>query len=424
MRHSLLRLLLSGMILTGCWANVPPSDKPEPTTAPAASPDSSRQTSPDESVSIVITPASPKVDGTITLHEFPEAISLSRQVPGAAVAFTARLARDETVTWRLGTDEDAADGWSVLRPHFPLNEAYVITAEVLGDSGEVLQTVTLDSVVALDRNAPHLFDERSAKAGDVVAGMTITSFSMTPFPDMPLSYAGIVEFAGETTVKATYQHFGAETEFLANAICFHVDPEYETRLPRSLGDERATFFCAKNADAIRAHVGPAGSTGHATVLLDHYTFDYRPTETWNRATVVKIDAEPDPNLFDETAVKTGDVVAEWTVTAIEKTGDTYHDFGIIRFSGEARGTGTFYQENAETVCFEPDRSFAGKIPRSLQEPRGTGVCAANSRDVLAKLGNVTNRRGELVISDYRYDKRDSIDSFNQAVFVDYRLLDR
>ncbi|MCG6172653.1 hypothetical protein, partial [Anoxybacillus sp. LAT_11] len=94
---------------------------------------------------------------------------------------------------------------------------------------------------------------------------------------------------------------------------------------------------------------------------DHYTFDYRPTETWNRATVVKIDAEPDPNLFDETAVKTSDVVAEWTVTAIEKTGNTYHDFGIIRFSGEARGTGTFYQENAETVCFEPDRSFAVKI---------------------------------------------------------------
>ncbi|NGQ96203.1 hypothetical protein G3578_13635 [Brevibacillus sp. SYP-B805] len=413
MRSMLMMLALWIFSLAGCErpAAAPVSPVPPPTAGTLPPP------------AILFHPAPHEENGKITYHAFPQKIALSQPVEGRMVRFVAKLAKDEKVSWGLGKDEDGTDGWAIADPFFPLNDEYLVAAEVLGDNDVILQTIVYPSPIRIDRKDPHLFDERTAKVGDVVAGMTITRFDMNHFPNEPLSYFGIVEFAGSATIKATYQHFGEAHEFLGGAICFYVDPEYADRIPRSLGDDRVPFFCATNPDDFRKVVGPPGSTGAAALSIDGFTYDYRPTETWNRAKVTAIEARVDPNLFDETSIQEGNAVAGWTVTQIVRTGSTPANVVTIQFEGEATGTGTFSQENAETLCFEPDRSFALRIPRSLQTPGGMMLCAANSGEVMARLGKVHNKRGEITIRQYRYEKREAGDTYQQAEFADVRILD-
>ncbi|MBT9259711.1 MAG: hypothetical protein KM310_08155 [Clostridiales bacterium] len=128
---------------------------------------------------------------------------------------------------------------------------------------------------------------KDLRPGDTVAGLTVTEVSY--YEEQPESgtFGAVVSFAGEVTVTGRYVHQPLENEFSGGEVCMDVDSSTEDRLPRLEGDNRSLWFCFTNRDEAAAYLAPDG-IGEATVVIDDYTIDYRPTETWNRATLVKV----------------------------------------------------------------------------------------------------------------------------------------
>ena len=148
---------------------------------------------------------------------------------------------------------------------------------------------TADLLVATGHTtAPaNVFDVHQAQVGDVVAGLTISSLEVSD-PGAPYLTAH-VGFTGEVTVSGTVTAYD-DHEQLGNAVCVSVDPASARVLPRMLQDTRYAWFCFTNSDVAAAEVFGTGTVTEASVVIDQFTINYAPTEMWNTARLLRVEA--------------------------------------------------------------------------------------------------------------------------------------
>lgn len=135
------------------------------------------------------------------------------------------------------------------------------------------------------------FDVDAIQVGDTVAGLKVARMEVTGGGegDETAPLGATVGFSGQVTITGTYVHHPADEEFVGGEVCMEeIDPDSQARLPRMRGDERYLWFCFANTEEAGRALAPTG-VGKATVVIDDYTIDYRPTETWNTASLVRVE---------------------------------------------------------------------------------------------------------------------------------------
>lgn len=134
----------------------------------------------------------------------------------------------------------------------------------------------------------NIFDAKQTKVGDFVAGMKVTKISVNDIDKD--SYTARVRFSGEATVTGTYTHH-KDDEMIGCEIRFEVDEQSAGNLPREKSDTRRTWFVFENHDEAEQLLGPPGTEGRATVVIDDYFVNLTYSCEYNLARLVKASVE-------------------------------------------------------------------------------------------------------------------------------------
>ena len=141
-----------------------------------------------------------------------------------------------------------------------------------------------DSAAAGVRGAPLAFDPDSIRDGDTLGSMVITSRELRV--DHEGKWVGTVRFAGEVTLSGRYHpHFDYPE---VRSTCFEVDDSTAVRLPRFAFDERRVWFCFENQEDAARSLGPPGSSGDATIVIDRYATVRSFTDAVDGARLVRV----------------------------------------------------------------------------------------------------------------------------------------
>ena len=141
-----------------------------------------------------------------------------------------------------------------------------------------------ESAAAADRGAPLAFDPDSIQDGDTLGAMVITSRELRV--DHEGKWVGTVRFAGEVTLSGRYHpHFDYPE---VRSTCFEVDDSTAVRLPRFAFDERRVWFCFDNQENAARSLGPPGSSGDATIVIDRYATVRSFTDAVDGARLVRV----------------------------------------------------------------------------------------------------------------------------------------
>lgn len=125
------------------------------------------------------------------------------------------------------------------------------------------------------------FDKLTIKIGDQISEMVVVRTSE--------SYSNnVIQFKGQVTISGTYT-VNEENDYFYVPVSFIPDNQSVSKLPKMKQDSRYIWFAFTNdADQIKKAFGPVGSSGKATIVIDDYNIDCRPTETCNTAKLVKV----------------------------------------------------------------------------------------------------------------------------------------
>ncbi len=123
--------------------------------------------------------------------------------------------------------------------------------------------------------------------GDSILGLQVRSVDLSPAPVIGDSvYVGTVAFSGEVTLSGTTRPHPDHPE--VSLVCFDVDEATAARVPRMQGDERRVWFCFSNQEEAIRSLGPPGSRGHATIVVDDYRTVYHFTDVFDTARLVRV----------------------------------------------------------------------------------------------------------------------------------------
>lgn len=139
--------------------------------------------------------------------------------------------------------------------------------------------------------ASNVFDPKTAKVGDQVAGFTIT--------DLQAEYYGEakdvkVDFTGEATLSGTLYYDNDENGHWGRFIYFYIDDDCAELLPYPVDDDRAIWFGIDNFEDVigELEVNPEdeGSTisFQAMIVIDGYTVIQNSSEGCNFTTLKEI----------------------------------------------------------------------------------------------------------------------------------------
>ncbi|HHY38560.1 MAG TPA: hypothetical protein GX507_06515 [Clostridia bacterium] len=164
------------------------------------------------------------------------------------------------------------------------NEASVDTARPAEDEGK--PSVSVPEPDLDEATQDHIFDAKAVKVGDKVLGMEIVDLSVNDIDED--NYSVRVKFSGQATVSGTYTHEKEDEEMLGCKIRFEVDAESEACLPREKTDKRVLWFVFTNHDEAEELLGPPGSSGKATVVIDEYGINCTFSCEYNTAKLVRV----------------------------------------------------------------------------------------------------------------------------------------
>lgn len=164
------------------------------------------------------------------------------------------------------------------------SEAPVDTAEPPADEAE--PSVSVPEPDLDEATQDHIFDGKAVKVGDKVLGMEIMDLSVNDIDEK--SYSVRANFSGQATVSGTYTHEKEDEEMLGCQIRFEVDEESSASLPKEKIDTRVLWFVFKNHDEAEELLGPPGSSGKATVVIDEYGINFVPSCEYNTAKLVRV----------------------------------------------------------------------------------------------------------------------------------------
>ena len=141
-----------------------------------------------------------------------------------------------------------------------------------------------DSLLAGERDMPLAFDPDSLGDGDTLGTMVVARRELRV--DHEGRWVGTVHFAGEATLSGRYHpHFDYPE---VRSTCFEVDDSSAVRLPRFAFDERRVWFCFENQEDVARSLGPPGSSGDATIVIDRYSTIRSFTDAVDGARLVRV----------------------------------------------------------------------------------------------------------------------------------------
>lgn len=141
-----------------------------------------------------------------------------------------------------------------------------------------------DSAATRGPDAPLAFDPDSLQAGDTLGTLVVVQRELRR--DLEGRLVGTVRFAGEVTLSGRYHpHFDYPE---VRSTCFEVDDSTAVRLPRFASDERRVWFCFGNQEDAARSLGPPGSSGDATIVIDGYATVRSFTDAVDDARLVRV----------------------------------------------------------------------------------------------------------------------------------------
>ena len=142
-----------------------------------------------------------------------------------------------------------------------------------------------DTAALGEPDAPLAFDPDSLHVGDTLGTMIAADLSELRV-DHEGRWVGTVRFTGETTLNGRYHpHFDYPE---VQSTCFEVDDVSAVRLPRFAYDERRVWFCFENQEDAARSLGPPGSSGDATIVIDRYATIRSFTDAVDAARLVRV----------------------------------------------------------------------------------------------------------------------------------------
>ena len=138
-----------------------------------------------------------------------------------------------------------------------------------------------------DAEGSNIFKVEKIKVGQKIAGLKVTSASVDSleWSDEPGLAA---QFEGEVTLSGTYAHF-ENSPLLEHEIVFEVDEASAHKLPRLNIDKRDNLFVFINHDRAEDELGPRGTSGRATIVVDNFNIYYVPnSDSLNYAELVQV----------------------------------------------------------------------------------------------------------------------------------------
>ncbi|GEM_PF-6072639 len=152
----------------------------------------------------------------------------------------------------------------------------------------------LDSVAesstqnSTEQSLLYRFDPAQVEPGDRLLGLEIADVEVFSFG--PDAYVGTVEFQGEVIVSGTYSPQTALPGSEVGIPCFFVSGDSDSQLPRFGHDERDPWFCFTNPEIVQAAFENSSAEQLATIVVDSYKTVYVPSDVYNEARFVRIEA--------------------------------------------------------------------------------------------------------------------------------------
>jgi len=121
--------------------------------------------------------------------------------------------------------------------------------------------------------APNQFDFKKIKVGDKVLNMTV-EYVGPANQNLPMSINNFnVAFSGQTTVSGDYKN-NKESSSSSSGVCFlNLDQLSLNNLPIAINvPPQDLAFCLRNDQVVNKDFAPIGSSGHAKVIIDNFSF--------------------------------------------------------------------------------------------------------------------------------------------------------
>ncbi len=129
------------------------------------------------------------------------------------------------------------------------------------------------------------FDPVTVKVGDTLGTLRVARVDITKAAE-DMGYVGNVRFDGEVTIggeRMTHPDFPEIRE-----VCMRVDTTSVVRLPRFPDDKRRSWLCFENRPEAERQLGPAGTRGGLTVVIDRYQTVRHFSDAYDTATLVRV----------------------------------------------------------------------------------------------------------------------------------------
>lgn len=120
--------------------------------------------------------------------------------------------------------------------------------------------------------APNQFDFKKIQVGDKILNMTVEYIGPAN-QNLPMSGDNFnVAFSGQTTISGDYRNNGGSS--LGSGVCFfNLDQSSLNNLPVAINvPPQGLAFCLRNDQVVNKDFAPIGSSGHAKVIIDNFSF--------------------------------------------------------------------------------------------------------------------------------------------------------
>jgi|GEM_PF-6021948 len=136
----------------------------------------------------------------------------------------------------------------------------------------------------------NIIDFSRIEVGDILGGMTVSEieiYSDDPEEDI-LQWNSAIDFVGEVTFMANYEHTSDENPFFGDLVCLS-DIEHGDSLPLVEEDYRSSRLCFTNQDLAQELLNTEpGDSGRAEFTISSYTWIGLESEVVNAATLVGV----------------------------------------------------------------------------------------------------------------------------------------
>ena len=130
-----------------------------------------------------------------------------------------------------------------------------------------------------------VFDPATVKVGDTVGTLRVARVDIAKAAD-DMGYVGNVRFAGEVSISGERMNHPDFPDI--KEVCMRIDSASVVRLPRFPGDTRRSWLCFENRADAERQLGPAGTQGGLTVVIDRYQTVRHFSDAYDTATLVRL----------------------------------------------------------------------------------------------------------------------------------------